>query len=76
MRACPIPFQHPSEAIQLKGLGPVLCEKLTQALKAYCEANGLPMPSKTTKRRQIPTRLHFITCIEALTDFLNRSRSQ
>ncbi|PUU79074.1 hypothetical protein B9Z19DRAFT_1082637 [Tuber borchii] len=51
MKACPIPFQHPSEAIQLKGLGPVLCEKLTQALKAYCEANGLPMPNKTKRRR-------------------------
>lgn len=75
MRACPIPLQHPSEAIQLKGLGPVLCEKLTQALKAYCEANSLPMPSKT-KRRQIPTRLHFIICIQDLTDVLNRPRSQ
>ncbi|PWW71734.1 hypothetical protein C7212DRAFT_303145 [Tuber magnatum] len=51
MRACPIPFQHPSEAIQLKGFGPVLCERLTQALKLYCEANGLPMPKKAKRRR-------------------------
>ncbi|CUS09478.1 unnamed protein product [Tuber aestivum] len=51
MRACPIPFQHPSEAIQLKGLGPVLCERLTQALKLYCEAHGLPMPKKAKRRR-------------------------
>ncbi|KAG0123275.1 hypothetical protein HOY82DRAFT_619471 [Tuber indicum] len=51
MRVCPIPFQHPSEAIQLKGLGPVLCERLTQALRIHCEANGLPMPKKAKRRR-------------------------
>ncbi|BDD62546.1 Crossover junction endonuclease mus81 [Monascus purpureus] len=44
MKACPLTFQHPSEAQQLNGLGPKLCDRLTEKLKAYCEENGLPMP--------------------------------
>ncbi|KAL4810025.1 ERCC4 domain-containing protein [Aspergillus unguis] len=44
MKACPLSFQHPSEALQLNGLGPKLCERLTDKLKAYCNENGLPMP--------------------------------
>lgn len=44
MKACPLIFQHPSEAQQLNGLGPKLCDRLTEKLKAYCEENGLPMP--------------------------------
>ncbi|PYH93649.1 endonuclease MUS81 [Aspergillus ellipticus CBS 707.79] len=44
MKACPLVFQHPSEAQQLNGLGPKLCDRLTEKLKAYCEENGLPMP--------------------------------
>ncbi|KAI9368357.1 crossover junction endonuclease mus81 [Aspergillus egyptiacus] len=44
MKACPLVFQHPSEAQQLNGLGPKLCQRLTDNLKDYCAANGLPMP--------------------------------
>jgi crossover junction endonuclease MUS81 len=44
MKACPLAFNHPSEAQQLNGLGPRLCDRLTEKLKAYCEENGLPMP--------------------------------
>ncbi|KAI1930813.1 Crossover junction endonuclease mus81 [Ophidiomyces ophidiicola] len=44
MKACPLPFQHPSEAQQLNGLGPKLCERLTENMRDYCEEHGLPMP--------------------------------
>ncbi|KAL2834946.1 ERCC4 domain-containing protein [Aspergillus cavernicola] len=44
MKACPLEFQHPSEAQQLNGLGPKLCQRLTDNLKDYCAENGLPMP--------------------------------
>ncbi|KAJ5577659.1 DNA-directed DNA polymerase family X beta-like N-terminal [Penicillium hispanicum] len=44
MKACPLVFDHPSQAQQLNGLGPKLCDRLTEKLKAYCEENGLPMP--------------------------------
>ncbi|KAJ5792791.1 DNA-directed DNA polymerase family X beta-like N-terminal [Penicillium pulvis] len=53
MKACPLEFQHPSEAQQLNGLGPKLCDRLTDKLKAHCEENGLPMPEppgKASKR--------------------------
>ncbi|KAL4921915.1 ERCC4 domain-containing protein [Aspergillus aurantiobrunneus] len=56
MKACPLVFQHPSEAQQLNGLGPKLCERLTDKLKDYCNENGLPMPDDpravaTSKRK-------------------------
>ncbi|WEW54966.1 Crossover junction endonuclease mus81 [Emydomyces testavorans] len=44
MKACPLTFHHPSEAQQLNGLGPKLCERLTAKLEEYCAENGLPMP--------------------------------
>ncbi|KAJ5390438.1 Crossover junction endonuclease mus81 [Penicillium cataractarum] len=44
MKACPLAFEHPSQAQQLNGLGPKLCDRLTEKLKAYCQENGLPLP--------------------------------
>lgn len=44
MKTCPLKFNHPKEAIQLNGLGPKLCDRLTDKLKAHCALNGLPMP--------------------------------
>ncbi|KAL4980719.1 hypothetical protein BDW66DRAFT_147144 [Aspergillus desertorum] len=44
MKACPLEFQHPSEAQQLNGFGPKLCERLTDKLKEHCDEHGLPMP--------------------------------
>lgn len=44
MKACPLEFQHPSQAQQLNGLGPKLCDRLTEKLKDYCGEHGLPMP--------------------------------
>ncbi|KAL3455285.1 ERCC4 domain-containing protein [Aspergillus heterothallicus] len=49
MKACPLVFQHPSEALQLNGLGPKLCQRLTDKLKDYCTENGLPMPEDPRK---------------------------
>lgn len=46
MKACPLVFQHPSEAQQLNGLGPKLCDRLTEKLKTHCAENGLPMPER------------------------------
>jgi crossover junction endonuclease MUS81 len=44
LKACPLAFQHPSEAQQLHGFGPKLCDRLTDKLKEHCQKNGLPMP--------------------------------
>ncbi|KAJ5551009.1 hypothetical protein N7535_001052 [Penicillium sp. DV-2018c] len=49
MKACPLEFQHPSQAQQLNGLGPKLCDRLTDKLRAYCQENGLPMPEMPDK---------------------------
>lgn len=46
MKACPLTFSHPSEAQQLDGIGPKICDQLTEKLKEHCEANGLPPPKK------------------------------
>lgn len=51
MKACPLVFQHPSQAQQLNGLGPKLCDRLTEKLKGYCDENGLPMPEHPQKGR-------------------------
>jgi len=44
MKVCPLKFDHPSEAQQLNGLGPKLCDRLAKKLKEYCAAHGLPFP--------------------------------
>ncbi|KAJ5188636.1 DNA repair nuclease XPF-type/Helicase [Penicillium cf. griseofulvum] len=49
MKACPLEFQHPSQAQQLNGLGPKLCDRLTDKLKAHCQENGFPMPEPPDK---------------------------
>lgn len=51
MKACPLTFNHPSEAQQLDGIGPKICDILAGKLKTHCEANGLPMPTRKRKRR-------------------------
>ena len=52
MKACPLKFDHPSEAQQLYGLGPKLCDRLTDKLKAYCVANGMPIAQLTHKGKK------------------------
>ena len=54
MKACPLHFDHPSEAQQLHGLGPKLCDRLADKLKAHHAENGLHMPQlpyKSSKRK-------------------------
>ena len=51
MKACPLEFQHPSQAQQLNGLGPKLCDRLTDKLKEYCAENGLPPPEAPNQRK-------------------------
>ncbi|KAI9800485.1 MAG: hypothetical protein M1825_004033 [Sarcosagium campestre] len=55
MKACPLRFSHPSEAGQLHGLGPKICDRLTEKLKAHCASNGLPMPEAPQKSRKRAT---------------------
>ncbi|EXJ82969.1 crossover junction endonuclease MUS81 [Capronia epimyces CBS 606.96] len=52
MKACPLRFDHPSEAQQLNGLGPKLCDRLTDKLKEFCDQNGIPMPPKRRNKRR------------------------
>ena len=52
LQACPMPFSHPSEAQSLNGLGPKLCDRLTDKLMEHCEENGLPMPKKKRRRNK------------------------
>lgn len=52
LKSCPLPFGHPSEAQQLHGFGPKLCDRLTAKLQAYCQENGLSMPEMPHKNRQ------------------------
>ncbi|OTB08802.1 hypothetical protein M426DRAFT_71100 [Hypoxylon sp. CI-4A] len=53
LKACPITFQHPSQLQQLKGFGPVLCDRLVKRMEEHCKANGLPMPTRP-RRSNIP----------------------
>ena len=52
MKACPLTFNHPSEAQQLDGIGPNICSRLTRKLEEHCEANGLPVPTKGKRKRR------------------------
>ncbi|KAJ2974498.1 hypothetical protein NQ176_g6021 [Zarea fungicola] len=52
LKACPLPFQHPSELQQLKGFGPKLCERLEEKLKKHCQENGQSMPEHPQVRKQ------------------------
>ncbi|MCJ1350583.1 MAG: Crossover junction endonuclease mus81 [Icmadophila ericetorum] len=50
MKACPMVFNHPSEAQVLNGVGEKICKRLTEKLKEYCEQEGLPMPNPARKK--------------------------
>ncbi|PSR81703.1 ERCC4 domain-domain-containing protein [Coniella lustricola] len=52
LKACPIPFEHPSQLQQLRGFGPKLCDRLTTKLQEHCSENGLPMPAHPTSSRK------------------------
>ncbi|KAI8066753.1 hypothetical protein BC940DRAFT_302209 [Gongronella butleri] len=52
LKQCPTPFDHPSEAEQLPGIGPSISGKLTKRMEEYCVANGLPIPIRRKKSRR------------------------
>lgn len=52
LKECPLQFKHPSEAKQLTGFGDKLCQRLTERMNEYCEAEGLPLPERVTKGRK------------------------
>ncbi|CCG84235.1 protein of unknown function [Taphrina deformans PYCC 5710] len=58
MKACPIDIGHPSQAAQLKYIGPVLCARLEKTLLAHCKENGLEMPSRPSEKRSGEDRDH------------------
>ena len=67
MKACPLIFSHPSEAQQLDGIGPKICDRLTEKLKEHCEANGLPSPKKPRGKGKAPL-IHSFS--RAMADFM------
>lgn len=48
LKVYPVTLQHPSDAQELKGFGPKICELLTKKLEEHCRANGLPVPAKNS----------------------------
>jgi crossover junction endonuclease MUS81 len=52
LKACPTTFEHPSEAKQLQGFGPKICDRLTDKLKQYSHDNGLPMPEIPQRKKK------------------------
>lgn len=56
LKACPLPFDHPSEVTTLEGFGDGLAKRLTAKMEEYCEANGLPKPVKSRGKRKSTTQ--------------------
>ncbi|PQE32194.1 crossover junction endonuclease MUS81 protein [Rutstroemia sp. NJR-2017a WRK4] len=52
MKACSKMFQHPSEAIELQGVGEKMVKTLTEKLQKHCADNGIVMPSKPKHKRK------------------------
>lgn len=46
MLAHPTPFQHPSEAEKLHGIGKGLALKLEKRMITHCKTNGIPLPER------------------------------
>ncbi|KAM0787646.1 hypothetical protein ACM66B_003710 [Microbotryomycetes sp. NB124-2] len=55
-RKCPKTFSHPSEAIELKGIGKGTIDFLCRKLKAHCEATGEPFPDPVGPPRLSPAK--------------------
>ena len=49
MKECKDVLKHPSEAQRLNGLGPKLCDRLTDELKKHCSDNDIPMPERAKR---------------------------
>jgi crossover junction endonuclease MUS81 len=73
MKACPLTFNHPSEAQQLNGLGSKLCDRLAERLKEHCDRNGLQMPELSQKGKCLFTDVNLT--VHALTRPVGKKRS-
>ncbi|KAI8340249.1 hypothetical protein BC941DRAFT_419916 [Chlamydoabsidia padenii] len=71
LSACPMTFQHPSEAQQLDGIGPKLAIRLEKRMIKYCEDNGLPVPTRQKGKRRSTNDTS-----EALDDSNNKRRKR
>ncbi|KAK3941505.1 ERCC4 domain-containing protein [Diplogelasinospora grovesii] len=60
LKACPIPFQHPSALVCLQGWGDGLCKKLTAQLEKHCKDNGLPMPKRAGAKKRASDALGLV----------------
>lgn len=69
LKACPMPFDHPSQLQQLRGFGTKLCERLTAQLQKHCDENNLEMPEHpmASKKRKGVGNAH-ATAAGALVD--------
>lgn len=63
LKACPITYAHPSDAIALIGIGPAIIKFLMKKLAAYCEENGLDMPNEGKPNSRI---LNKFNCLSSL----------
>jgi crossover junction endonuclease MUS81 len=50
LKACPVPFDHPSQTQSLTFIGAKLASRLTDKLKEYLDERGLPMPKTPRKK--------------------------
>lgn len=66
MLACPFDIGHPSQAAQLKFIGPVLCARLEKRLLAHCKENDLPMPSRADETVEADTEPAADSCAQAV----------
>ncbi|BFZ53762.1 Crossover junction endonuclease mus81 [Savitreella phatthalungensis] len=52
MLDCDHEIGHPSQAIKLHGIGPVLCGRLEKRMLAHCRENNVPMPERPRQELQ------------------------
>jgi crossover junction endonuclease MUS81 len=53
LRACPIPFQHPEQAIELTGVGPTVVGLILKRLKKHCQDTGEVMPDRSKHKHTL-----------------------
>lgn len=53
LKACPLTFDHPSEAKQLTNIGDVLVKRLVEEMEKHCKDNGLPLPKRKRNKRKL-----------------------
>ncbi|GAA5941798.1 hypothetical protein JCM3775_000108 [Rhodotorula graminis] len=56
LHSCPIPFAHPEDALQLKGVGPKIVDFLVGKMRDKCDKEGLPMPDRLASSAARPRK--------------------